>query len=289
VVAALLQALHDDALPLAALDAQGVLLWCNARFAGLLGPATAPGQRLDQWLGAHDTRRLLAGEALERCPPGAPAAPAAPADETRAARWRWQATAPAGNGLHLLRAEPVEELQALRQRVAWLQERLELVQSFSQTGIFERDASTLHGSWDHHMYSIWGMPERPPEALAPSRNELTPHMLRDDLSDEPFERTLSRPGSHAQRIRIRRPDGQLRHLHTRWRVFHDAQGQPLRVLGTNTDDTEVYQQANRAEQLRTELEAALALGHIGLWRQPLGGDRLMLDRRGREIIGGPYD
>ena len=60
--AALQQALHDDAQPLAAIDAQGVLQWCNARFAALWAPAVGPPHRLDQWLSADDARRLVAGE-----------------------------------------------------------------------------------------------------------------------------------------------------------------------------------------------------------------------------------
>ena len=293
--AALQQALHDDAQPLAAIDAQGVLQWCNARFAALWAPAVGPPQRLDQWLSADDARRLMAGEPVTWRQPNSHVSHTGPNNPTSVggnpaeAPWRLQAGRPAGAGLQLLRAEPLDEMQALRQRIEQLHERLELVQTFSSTGVFERDAATLHGTWDAHMYRIWGLPERPPGAGAPERGELVQRMFREDLGEERFGQTFNQSGPHAQRVRIRRPDGQVRHLNTRWRVFHDAQGRPLRVLGTNTDDTEVYEQANRAVQLRTELEAALALGHIGLWQQPQGSDRLMLDRRGCEIIGVPYD
>jgi PAS domain S-box-containing protein len=284
--AALQQALHYDAVALAAIDAQGLVQWCNARFAALLGPAAAPLHRLDHGLSPIDARRLMAGEAVEW---QLPAGTAGPGGDTAAAPWRLQAGAPTGAGLQLVRAEPLGELDALRRRIAQLQERLELVQTFSQTGVFERDATTLDGTWDGHMYRIWGLPERAPGALAPGRSETAQSMFREDLGDQGFAQTLSHPGPHAQRVRIRRPDGQVRHLNTRWQVFHDPQGRPLRVLGTNTDDTEVYEQANRAEQLRTELDAALALGHIGLWRQALDSDRVLFDARGREIIGVPYD
>ncbi|MBC7729726.1 MAG: PAS domain-containing protein, partial [Microbacteriaceae bacterium] len=284
--AALQQALHHDPQALAAIDAQGVVQWCNARFAALLGATGAPLHRLDHWLGPADAGRLMAGEAVER---QLPAGTAGPGGDTAAAPWRLQAGAPTNAGLQLVRAEPLGELGALRQRIDQLQERLELVQTFSQTGVFERDATTLDGTWDGHMYRIWGLPERAPGALAPARSETAQWMFREDLGNKGFAQTLSHPGPHAQRVRIRRPDGQVRHLNTRWQVFHDPQGRPLRVLGTNTDDTEVYVQANRAEQLRTELDAALALGHIGLWRQALNSDRVLFDARGREIIGVAYD
>ena len=182
MAAALQQALHHDAVALAAIDAQGVVQWCNARFAALLAPSAAPLQRMDPWLGPADARRLMAGEPVEW---QLPAGTASPGGDSSAAPWRLQAGAPTEAGLQLVRAEPLGEWAALRQRID--------------------------------------------------------------------------PG---------------------W---------PLRTLGTNTDDTEVYEQANRAEQLRTELDAALALGHIGLWRQALGSERVLFDARGREIIGVPYD
>ena len=211
--------MHHDAQALAAIDAQGVLQWCKARFAALLAPRAALLQRLDQWLDPAAARRLMAGEAVEW---QLPAGTAGPGGDTTAAPWRLQAGAPTEHGLQLVRAEPLGELAALRQRIDQLQARLDLVQTFSQTGVFERDATSLQGSWDAQMYRIWGLPERSPGALAPSRGEIAQHMLREDLGDDGFAQTLSRPGRHAQRVRIRRPDGQVRHLNTRWQVFHDC-------------------------------------------------------------------
>jgi hypothetical protein len=44
----------------------------------------------------------------------------------------------------------LNDVAALRQQ-AELRERLEMVQTFTQTGIFERDPHTLQGRWDRHM------------------------------------------------------------------------------------------------------------------------------------------
>ena len=161
--ARVLAALQHDDLPLAVVDARGMLPWWNARFAALFAPPAEPAHGLDRWLGPADARRLLAGEVLELAlPPGA----------RRVAHtqpWRLQAGAPAGPGeLRLLRAEPPSELQALRREVAQLRERLDLVQTFSDTGVFERDPHTLAGTWDRHMYRIWGLPEPPPGSPAPA-------------------------------------------------------------------------------------------------------------------------
>jgi PAS domain S-box-containing protein len=187
------------------------------------------------------------------------------------------------------RADPVlAELRALRAANARLQERLDLVQAFTNTGVFERDAATMQGEWDAHMYRIWGLPEQPPGTASPHYDSLTQWMQPDEGEEGAMRKSLAHAGEHGQRLRIRRPDGQLRHLHARWLVLNDAQGRAQRVVGINTDDTEVYELANRAERLRSQLDVALELGHISVWRHDLATGRLVLDQRGCEVIGVPY-
>ena len=279
----LLDALGRSDLALGLVDAAGVLQWCTPGFAVLFAPPAAPLKCLHQLLGDTDAARLIAGEPVER-----PQSAMADASARPAARWRLRAGATTAQGLRTIHAEPIAEPQALRAELEQLRERLDLVQTFSRTGTFERDPVTLQGRWDAHMYGIWGLPVAPPGTPSPPHAELRERMFREDRGNDQFGDTLHRPGMHAQRVRIRRFDGQVRHLNTQWRVVLDDQGQPQRVLGTNTDDTEVYELANRAEQLRTELDAALELGHIARWRHDLHDERLMLDRRGCDIIGVPY-
>jgi signal transduction histidine kinase/ActR/RegA family two-component response regulator len=185
-------------------------------------------------------------------------------------------------------AEALVALRAAEDRIRALEHRLALVQEFSQTGVFERDATTLAGHWDAQMYRIWGLPPRAPGAPAPSYDETSGMIFNEDRRTGAFSASLAEPGPHVQRVRIRRPDGAVRHLHTQWRVFHDADGRPLRVLGTNTDDTEVFELAQRNEVLRSELEVALALGGVALWRADLATGGVHFDERGAAIAGVPF-
>ncbi|WP_425261265.1 PAS domain-containing protein [Rubrivivax sp. RP6-9] len=284
---ALLTALAAAPSPLALLAGDGRLHWCNAAFARLFTPPAAAGAALAQWLGDAALQRLTAGDPVALADPGA----------------AWQlrladaGAEPAAEGLRALSAEPAApaagqpgdtEAATLRAQIAALQERLELVQEFGRIGVFERDPVTMRGRWDAHMYRIWGLPEPPAGAPSPPYGVTASMIFDTDRRDGAFSDTLRRPGPHSQRVRIRRPDGQVRHVHTQWKVFHDAAGQPQRVLGVNIDDTEVHELANRAEQLRTELQVALDLGHIALWRFDLVTERLVLDARGCEIIGLPW-
>ena len=201
--------------------------------------------------------------------------------------WRISARPPEADG-QLLSAEDLAPLHAAQRQIQRLQERLDLVQEFSQTGVFERQAGTLNGHWDSHMYRIWGLPERPPGAMAPAYAELTPMIFAEDRRDGFLASRMSLGGVHTRRMRIRRPDGQVRHLYMQLKVLGDERMGTRRALGINTDDTEVYELAHRAERLRTELEVALELGHIALWRHDLATDRLAMDELACEVTGLPY-
>jgi signal transduction histidine kinase/CheY-like chemotaxis protein len=268
-----LQALQTQGPPLALVDACGCLGWFSTAWQALW-PSAADGVTLAELLGDLTCTALQTQGVAE----------AVAAD---CSTWRISAM-PGGAGCRVLRAENVSALLAAQGQVHRLQERLDLVQDFSDTGVFERDASTLEGTWDHHMYRIWGLPERPPGSVAPAYADVAQMIFREDRRSGAFEATVGQGGVHTQRMRMRRPDGQVRHLHTQWKVLSDARTGAGRVLGINTDDTEVYELANRAEQLRTELDVALKLGHIALWRYDLSNGILYLDARGAEVIGVPF-
>ncbi len=278
LAASTLTALAEAGLVLATVDAQRRLLWCTPAFAALFAPPAAAGQALQQLLGDAADARLAGGEAVDCALAGADGTPQ---------HWRLQLR---GNGaMRALGAEPLAALLQSQAANDDLRARLDLVQTFTRTGVFERDPATLQGHWDAHMYRIWGLTEQPPGAASPPYADLAAMIVSEDRLQNAFVNSLLRSGDHAQRVRIRRADGELRYLNTQWRVLHDAQGKPRQVLGVNTDDTEVYELANRAQRLRAELDVALELGHIAVWRHDLASDRVFLDRRGSEIVGIEHD
>jgi len=268
-------------IALALIDASGRIRWCSGAFEAALGAGAG-------CIGA-DAAALLGKEAASLLVQPAPASATVggPADDD-AGRWH-ASTFDAGGGARMLRLEPAGEADALRSEVAALRERLDLVQEFCHAGIFERDPRTLEGSWDAHMFRIFGLPEAPPGSPAPPYQQVAAMMFSEDRTRGGFRSTLAQPGVHADRVRLRRPDGTVRHLHSQWKVFHDAQGQAVRVLGVNTDDTEVFELARSAQQLREELDLVLRLGHIGLWRHDLATDRVHFDERACTQLGIDFD
>jgi len=255
--------------------AAATVAWCSSRFARLFEAAPRPGQPLAV---------LLGQDAVERLQCGAVVAWATPAD----GRWQLTLTGTDVGAAVLVAvslAEPPADEQQHEERARRLQERLDLVQDFGRIGVFERDPVTMQGEWDRHMYRIWGLPPAPPGSPSPTYAQTMAMQVSQDQRETAIRESLAHPGLHSQRIRIRRPDGQLRHLHTQWRISHDARGRPQRLMGINTDDTEAFELAHQADRLRAELDVALELGRIALWRLELDSGRLVLDERGCDVIG----
>jgi PAS domain S-box-containing protein len=245
---------------LAIVAADGRLAWCTQAFAHAVAGAAAA-----ELCGTEAATWLAAGPA----------------------GWHVE-TRDAGHGARLLQLQPEGEQAALRRQVADLQERLSLMQTFCNAGVFERDPVTLQGRWDDQVYRIFGLPVPPPGTAAPPYEEVSRMYLQEDRKLGGFRNTLDRPGPHADRVRLRRPDGEVRYLHSQWKVIHDGQGRPVRVIGVNRDDTEVYQLARQAKALREELDLVLQLADIGLWRHDLQTGLLHLDERASRLAGVPY-
>jgi PAS domain S-box-containing protein len=178
------------------------------------------------------------------------------------------------------------ELAAAKSEIARLSEKLDVLQSFTRSGFFEREFPDMGGHWDRTMYEIWGR-DGDGSGKAPAYDSTLSQVIWTE-QNRTLPHTLHSFGPHAQHVRIRRPDGRERLISTQWRVLHDAAGQPRRAVGINTDITEIHELANRAAELRTELDVALTLGGIGLWRQELTTMRVWPDRRGCEILGVPW-
>ncbi|MBP6776951.1 MAG: PAS domain-containing protein [Piscinibacter sp.] len=274
------QALVQTGVAAALIDGAGCIAWRAPAFERLgagdgATPARDGRQPLVTALGAQaapllDGRRALG--LLLVTPEGA------------ATRWRARLE-PLAPAWRLLTLHPQDDAAQLRERVARLEERIDLVQDLCNAGFFERDPVTLEGHWDAQMYRIFGLPVPPPGTPAPHYDETTRLVVAEDRTQGGLPATLSTPGKHGDRFRVRRADGSVRHVRSRWRVVHDAQGRPTRVLGVDIDDTEEVELAERALRLREELDAVLRLGSIAVWRRDLATGRVFFDEHGYRLTG----
>ena len=179
-------------------------------------------------------------------------------------------------------AQARAEVARLRAENARLSELLDMAQEFGRLGVWERDARTLEGRWDTHVFRFFGYDAA--AGVTPNFTEAVKRIHPDDRVDRAFLDSLKRPGAHAQRYRILRPDGTMRLLHSQWRVIAGADGRAERVIGVMLDDTEAYELTQEAATAAAQLELALSLSGIGLWRYDFASGRVHYDVRAQTIL-----
>ncbi len=172
----------------------------------------------------------------------------------------------------------VERLRAENKRLA---ELLDMAQDFGRLGVWERNPRTLAGHWDDHVFRFFGYaPGETPNFL-----EAAKRIHPDDRRPDEVQTMLGAPGNHSHRLRVLRPDGSVAHLHSHWRVIADAHGRAERVIGVMVDDTATHELAQRVKAEQEQLELALALSGIGVWRHDLNSGLVFHDERAQAMLG----
>jgi PAS domain S-box-containing protein len=277
--------LHDDAFALALCDADGRVLWCNQTLldgagqaarswrdrplAVLLGLSPADTQRLDD--GLRQGRAM----ALPDMRWGAPGAPQP--------WWRAQLRV-LGDGRRVATWLPADERRAAAAEAQRLAELLDMAEDFGRLGVWDSDVRTLQGRWDRHAHRFWGLREG---QATPGDSLAAQCVVSDDRAalEHAFRESLHRAGTYSHRYRVRAPDGTLRRLRAQWQVKNGDDGQPERVIGTLSDETEAYALARAHDELAEQLGLALELGGIVVWRHDLRTEQVHFSDRAFEVLG----
>jgi PAS domain S-box-containing protein len=148
--------------------------------------------------------------------------------------------------------EHLEETQGqLRQR----SEELELATHAGGVGIWDADLVQGSVSCNDKLYELLGLTPRPgPESIDTFLGHIHPddrHMIIADTA------SVTKAGLFVQELRIIRRDSQIRWLAVRGRVYHNADGRPVRMSGINYDITERKDTEQALARSRAELEAKL--------------------------------
>jgi PAS domain S-box-containing protein len=272
---------------LALTDADGNLLWANAAFRRACPADTPLGAALG--LAAEALSRLrtaladvqpITGEALgwtdtagrprrglltlmplldtTGLPPGA----------------RWQAA-----------LRDTTEAEALAAESARLAEQLETAQDFGRLGFWERQLPLGAGTWDRHMFRFFGLD---PAGGVPDFEAVAARIHPDDRPGQRYRASSREPGRYTSRYRIMLPGQPPRHVHAQWEVKAGPDGRPALISGVMVDDTEVYELAKSFHATSAQLQMAMDLGNIAVWRHDFRTNRIYSNNRAFEVVGIPH-
>ncbi len=269
--------------PLALAGADGTLCWVNPAFERVTGHPAARccGRTLDELLDPQALDGTLASLLLHE---GSAPLEAACLDAVGSPLWLELSAAPCPGDGEPLFAISLADLGALkqeqheRQRVA---ELLDMAQDFGRLGVWERDARTMQGRWDRHVFRFWGLSA---DGETPAFEQAARAVHPDDQAPAVVRASLQRAGTYSHRYRVLHADGSVRLLHSQWVVKDGPDGLPARALGIMMDDTEVFELARAASEAHEQLNMAVELANIGIWRHDLKTNRIHYNTRVWEIL-----
>jgi len=161
-------------------------------------------------------------------------------------------------------------------------ERLQRAQEFGQLALYERALPLGAAEWNDAMFRLWGFD---PAQGAPPYEAVERRIHPDDQPGQYYRRSIQQPGQYGRRFRLVLPDGQVRHVLSRWEVVAGPDGVPCRLRGVMVDDTEVYETAESYSKASAQLELAAELGHVVVWRHDVATGRVYCSDRAVEVLG----
>ena len=146
----------------------------------------------------------------------------------------------------------ITDRRAAEEALRTSQERLLLSQRAAGLGNFSWDIERNVNEWSDEIMELYGLP---PGGFGGKHESWRERIFPDDLAaaDAAIERSLV-GGDFKVDFRIVRPDGSIRWLHSRAKVFFSPDRRPLRMVGVNMDITDRKRAEEEIRKLNAELE-----------------------------------
>lgn len=136
-------------------------------------------------------------------------------------------------------------------------ERLQLATRFANIGIWDWNIPKNELVWDDSMYQLYGL-RKGDFGGAYDAWICTLHPDDKARVDGEIQAALRGEHEYAPEFRIVRPDGGILYIKADSRTTRDAEGKPLRMIGTNIDITALKQAEMSIRTLNQELEQRVA-------------------------------
>ena len=163
--------------------------------------------------------------------------------------------------------------------------RLALLRDLGRVGLWVRDLRTHDAAWDRHMFELFGLPVGD---CAPHWSELLARCVHPDdrvALDRHYRAAAQTPGRGDVHFRVRRPDGEVRFMHSLYEVRCDAGGRPARMVGVIVDDTEGGRRLLEGERSRRDLLRALELAEVQVWKLDPASGRVFFNPVDFGVVG----
>src|SRR5579864_345110 len=129
------------------------------------------------------------------------------------------------------------EQHRITQQLETERARLIEAQAVAKVGSWETELPSLDITWSEQTHRIF---ETDPSYFHPRRPDFVELVHPEDRAkvDAAFEASLENGAPSTVEYRIVMADGRVKVLEEHWKVFHDGQGRPARLMGTCQDITE---------------------------------------------------
>jgi PAS domain S-box-containing protein len=150
------------------------------------------------------------------------------------------------------------ERKSVEEQLRKSEAHLTAAQRIAHFGIWEFDVRSQQLMWSEEKFRIFGLDPTGPQ---PTYTQLIEMMHPDDRDsfEQSVYRALTDGTSYEIVFRIKRPNGQLRHIETRGEAVFNSSGQVIQLFGTVVDITErkqVEEETLKALQRERELSDA---------------------------------
>lgn len=137
----------------------------------------------------------------------------------------------------LATAHDISERKRFEDALRDHEERLSLATFHNGVGIWDWNLITQEMIWDDSMYALYRIRR---EDFLGTEEAWRQSLHPDDLErgDKEVEAALAGEKPFDTEFRVCWPSGEIRYIRAVAKVFHDDQGKPLRMLGTNIDITD---------------------------------------------------
>jgi PAS domain S-box-containing protein len=166
--------------------------------------------------------------------------------------------------------------------------RLIEAQAVAKVGSWEAELPSLEITWSEQTHRIF---ETDPSHFHPRRPDFVEFIHPEDRAkvDATFQASLDKGAPSNVEYRIVMADGRVKALEEQWKVFHDEQGRPIRLVGTCRDITERKRAEEALRDAKEFSENLIRTANVIVLGLDTGGNVKLFNEAAEEITGYTFE